>query len=177
MERLLATADWKNITAHDIAVEAGVAPATLYRHFTSRDDVLLACVFHAFEALDARLEALTRTASDIDAERARLREWTISTIDDTSASAVLLAAWSSGLLKDEVAHERNEHRRAAFETYLARLTKLGYVTLGNRAARDIAIALALIVQAFSYRVVLGRAEVHGEEQDALADAVERLIFA
>lgn len=177
LERLLASREWSGITAHEVAVEAGVAPATLYRHFASRDDILLACAMRAIESLDARLDELSHVASDIDTERARLRAWTIGTINDTSASAVLLALWSAGLAKDEVTRARNERRRAAFETYVSRLAGIGYVSLEAAAVRELAIALTLIVQAFSYRVVLGRVELSGEECNALADAVERLIFA
>lgn len=177
LERLLASRDWNGITAHEVAVEAGVAPATLYRYFTSRDDVLLGCAMRAIESSDRRLDELADVAGDIETERTRLRAWAISTINDTSASTVLLALWSAGLAKDEVTRARNERRRAAFETYLSQLVVLGYVSLEPSAVRELAIALALIVQAFSYRVVLGRAELGGEECDALAGAVERLIFA
>lgn len=177
LERRLALTDWAGISTHDIAIEAGVAPATFYRHFKSRDDILRACAVRAIEAQDAGLNELVHVASDLASERARLRNWTIATIADTSASAIFIALSSSGSVRDELARQRNERRRAAFEDYLVRLIECGFVSLDPAAARELAIALALIVQAFSYRVVLGRVELLGEERDALANAVERLIFA
>ncbi len=177
LERLLAKTDWKDVTAHDVALEAGVAPATLYRHFTSRDDVLLACVLQVMEALDLRFNELAQIAGDVETERARLRNWTIATVSEMNASGVLLALWSSGLTKDEMVREGLERRRTAFAAYLARLGELAYVSLEHRTASGLASALALITQAFSYRTLLGRAQLRADEREALGDAVERLIFA
>lgn len=177
LERRLASVDWTNITARDVAVEAGVAPATFYRYFTSREELLRACAERAIGELDARFTELLDVAGDVASERARLRQWTMTTVNDTTGSAVLIAVWSSALAKAELAHERNQRRRSAFEEYLSRLKTCGYIALEAHAARELAIALALIVQAFSYRVVLGRVELLAEECNALAEAVERLIFA
>jgi AcrR family transcriptional regulator len=177
LERLLLRSEWNDVTAHRIAAEAQVAPATLYRYFTSRNDVLLGCASHANEQLDERLAQLQNIAKTIDDERARMREWTIALIEDAPAGVVLFALWSSGLSRDEIARERNEHRRAAFAEYLTRLRSRSFVNVSPHDVDALAIALALMVQAFSYRAVLGRQPLRIEERAALADAIERLIFA
>jgi AcrR family transcriptional regulator len=175
MERLLRRTKWQEVTAHEIAAEAGVAPATLYRYFRSRDDVLLACASRANEELDAHLAELENIAKTVTAERARLHAWTMSLIADAAKSAVLLALWSSGLNREDLARDRNEHRRRAFASYLERLRELRYIT-ADRDVADGAIALALVVQAFSYRALLGRTPLQLEECTALSNAVVRLVF-
>ena len=175
-ERLLAKREWKDITANDVANEAGVAPATLYRYFASRDDVLLSCAARANAELDARLSELAALAQSKDEERIRLRAWTISMISDPSRGGVLQGIWSSGLANDEMARERNEHRREAFRGYIQALKRSRFTRVESAEVGDLATSLALIVQALSYRAVLGGARLSESEQQALADAVDRLVF-
>lgn len=162
LERLLERTPWDEITAHAIAAEAGVTPATLYRYFSSRDDVLQACVSDANDRFDARLAQLHAIAPDLNRERARLREWTI-------------ALWASGT-SGTMARDRDARRRRAFERYLELLWVHGYTTIVARDRPGLAMALSLIVQAFLYRAVVGRAQLRDEEHKALASAIERLIF-
>jgi AcrR family transcriptional regulator len=175
LEQLLDRVEWSDVTAHDIAAQAGVAPATLYRYFKSRDDVLLACVARANRALDERLAELQNIGPDPQEERARLRAWTISLIADSSESAVFLALVSSSLNRQELARERYEHRLSAFRSYLELLADRGYIS-EQRDLADTATALSLCVQAFSYRALLGRIALREYEYNALANAIARLVF-
>jgi TetR/AcrR family transcriptional regulator, cholesterol catabolism regulator len=175
LERLLARLPWADITAHDIAAEADVAPATLYRYYGSRTEVLTACASRSDDELDARLAELGNVAETIDGERARLRSWTIAMVREMPGSAALFALWASGSSGNR-GRERNEHRRRAFKSYLERLSELGYTAVAPEELDGLATALALIVQAFSYRVVIGRSHMRDDEYAALATAVERLIF-
>jgi AcrR family transcriptional regulator len=175
LERLVEDREWQQITAQDIAAEAGVAPATLYRYFRSRDDVLLACAARANEALDDRLAKLQQTADTLSAERTRFKAWASSILEDRSSSAVLLALLSSGLSSGERRRERQEHRRRAFAFYLERLAQIGYIPLRDDLA-ETAVALALIVQAFTYRALLGQTPLQSHESTALTRVIERLIF-
>lgn len=177
LEQLLNRNQWNDITVHDIAGEARIAPATLYRYFKSRNDVLIACAAEVNKQLDERLALLQHIAGNVKDERDRLREWTISLLVDAPGSMVLFALWSSGLNQGEMARERNEHRRLAFVAYLQQLRVKRYLAIPADQEHGIAIALALIVQAFSYRAVVGRVPLHQDECTALADAVERLVFA
>jgi AcrR family transcriptional regulator len=176
LERLLERKPWNDVTALDIAAQAGVTPATLYRYFKSREAVLQACAIDANDRLDLRLAELQRVADDVDAERARLRAWTIALVKDPPGSAVLLALSSSGV-NTTLATDRNALRRRAFERYFDILAQRGFITIAPSGRADLANALSLIVQALSYRVLLRRAQLDDADYAALADAVDRLIFA
>ncbi|MHB8146822.1 MAG: TetR/AcrR family transcriptional regulator [Vulcanimicrobiaceae bacterium] len=176
LERLLARTSWNEITAQYIAAEAHVAAATLYRYFHSRNAVLEACAIRADAEYDARLAELADIAETPAREHARLRAWTIRVANDPPGSSVLFALWASGA-SDAVGHERDEHRRRAFRRYLKDLADRGYVLLAQKERDRLAVAIALIAQAFSYRVVIGRRGLLDEESDALATAIERLVFA
>jgi AcrR family transcriptional regulator len=153
LARLLEHTPWTEITAQAIAGEAGVTPGTLYRHFSSRDEVLQACAQDANLRLERHLTQLHVIASDVDAERARLRSW-------------LFALWASGV-PGSPARDRSAKRRRAFERYLELLWVHGYAAIAARDRAGVAIALALILDV----------QLRSEECAALADAVERLIFA
>ncbi len=176
LERLLARTPWSEITAQHIAAEADVAAATLYRYFHSRNDVLEACAARADAEYDARLAELADIAQTRPLEQARLRAWTIRVANDPPGSAVLFALWASGA-SGAVGLERDAHRRRAFQRYLEHLTERGYVALAQGERERLAAAIALIAQAFSYRVVIARRPLLDEDSDALATAIERLVFA
>ncbi len=176
LKRLLDRQAWGDITALDIAAEAGVAPATLYRYFQSREAVLQACAIDANDLLDLRLAELLHVADDVTAERTRLRAWTVALVKDPPGSAVLLALSSSGL-SETVAQDRNLRRRRAFERYFDALAQRGFIAVAPTERIRIATALSLIVQAFSFRAVMGRAQLAGDEYAAVAHAVDRLIFS
>jgi AcrR family transcriptional regulator len=175
LEGLLEGTPWSEITAHDIAAQAGVAPATLYRYFSSRDDVLAGAAAHANDLLDARLAELHHLARDRGSERARLRTWVIALVKDPPGSAVLVALAASGT-SEALARDRNAQRRRAFERYFELIAAHGYATIPPADRPGLALALSLIVQAFSYRTIIGRAQLRDEEYAALASAVERLVF-
>src|ERR1700685_218467 len=80
LEDLLEQTPWREVTAHDIAARAGVAPATLYRYFSSRENVLQGAAAHANDQLDARLAELQNIAPDRESERARLRALVIALV-------------------------------------------------------------------------------------------------
>jgi len=175
LEDLLEATPWKDVTAHEIAVRAGVAPATLYRYFSSREDVLQSAAAHANDQLDARLAELQHIGGDRESERARLRALLIALVRDPPASAVLVALAASGM-SGSLARDRNARRRRAFERYFELIAAHGYATIPHSERSGLALALSLIVQAFSYRAVYAPEQLRDEEYAALANAVERLIF-
>lgn len=151
--RLLGRTAWDEITARDIAAEAGVTPATLYRYFASRDDLLRDWSKGANDRFETRLTQLHAIANDVDAERARLRAW-------------LLALWASGVA-DRAANEHRARHVRMFERYLELLCVHGYATIVARDRPALAVAVSLMVPA----------QVRKDEHQALAGAIERLIFA
>jgi AcrR family transcriptional regulator len=152
LERLLGHTAWNKITAIAIAAEAGVTPATLYRHFSSRDEVLQAYAKDANRHFETHLTHLHAIANDVDRERERLRAW-------------LLALWASGAVVTPE-RDRGAQRSRMFERYLELLWVHGYATIVARDRSALAIALSLIVTT----------RVRKEEYQALASAIERLIF-
>jgi AcrR family transcriptional regulator len=156
LEALLERAPWSEISAHDIAAQAGVAPATLYRYFSSRDAVLAAAAAYANDLLDARLTELHQLARDRESERTRLRTWVTALVKDSPGSAALVA----------LARDRNAQRRRAFERYFELIAAHGYATIPPADRPGRALALSLI----------GRARLRDDEYAALAMAVERLVF-
>ncbi|MGB6984731.1 MAG: TetR/AcrR family transcriptional regulator [Candidatus Aquilonibacter sp.] len=175
LERLLGREPWSDVTALDIAAEAGVTAATLYRYFKSRDEVLQACGADANDQLDRHLAQLHDVASDVDAERARLRAWTIALAKNPPGSAVLLAL-SSSSTSTAVGRDRNLLRRRGFERYFEVLAQRGFIATTPAERARLASALTFFAQAFSYRVVRARTQMGDDEYDALADAIERLVF-
>jgi AcrR family transcriptional regulator len=174
LERLLARRTWHEITAHEIAAEAGVSPATFYRYFPSRSDVLHTAAASSHESLETRLSELGAIADTPERERERLRAWTIAMINDPPGAAVLLALRSAGLPRDN--ERRDEFRRRAFVQYLDALRARGYLAIVPERIEGLALSLALVVQAFNYRALFGQQQLRANEIAALADAVERLIF-
>jgi AcrR family transcriptional regulator len=167
LEGLLERTPWDEITALRIAEHAGVAPATLYRYFSSRDDVLQAAALRANEQLDARLLELHRLAPDRESERARVRAWVIALVKDPPGSAVS-AAFAAAGTSATLARDRNARRRRAFERYFELIVAHGYATIPPADRPGLALALSLIV--------VQRVPLRDEEYAALATAVERLIF-
>ena len=159
LEDLLRRESWSRITARRIAAQAGVAPATLYRYFSSREDVLTAAAICANDRLEARLTDLQRVAGDRENERARLRAWVIAVVKDAPRSPVPAAFAGDG---------HAQHRRA-FERYFELLAAHGHVTLAHRERPGLALTLSQIVGT--------QWRLRDEEYAALAGAVERLIFA
>jgi AcrR family transcriptional regulator len=150
--RLLGRTPWGKITVHAIAAEAGVAPATFYRHFSSRDEVLQAYDKDAKDQLQRSLTQLHAIAGDADQERARLRSW-------------LFALWISGPAVMGARDRGAQHGRM-FERYLELLWVHGYTTIVARDRPGLATALSLILDA----------QLRKEQHAELASTIERLIF-
>jgi AcrR family transcriptional regulator len=155
LEAMLERKPWSAITAHGIAEQAKVAPATLYRYFSSRDDIMQAVAARANSKLDARLAELARLARDRESERARLRAWVIAMAKNSLAIAM-------------PAHERRAQRRRAFERYFELIAAHGYATIPHAQRAGLALALS--------QIVAGQVLLRDDEYAALATAVERLIF-
>jgi AcrR family transcriptional regulator len=78
-------------TTQELAKEAGVALQTFYRHFASKDELLLAVIEDLIREQANRLDAL---AADIADPVARLRLYVTSSLQSLSSSADLVGARS-----------------------------------------------------------------------------------
>jgi len=158
LQALLERRPWSAITMREVAAQAGVAPATVYRYFSSCDDLLRAAAAEANDRLEARLAELHRLRSDREGERVRLRAWFAALLEEVPRQATPIA-----LIGD-----RHPRRQRAFERYFELLAAHGYRTIAHGERPALALALSQIVSA--------RVPLRDDECSALATTVERLIF-
>jgi len=174
LERLLVKTPWDDITATAIASEAGVAEATLYRHFASRMEILRECAGRVNEALEERLVRLLDVAETSAEERRRLRAWIVDMVHNPPGASVLLALWSAGG-SPEMRAQRSAQRTRAFIQYFTKLRDRGLIP-GAAPFGRLAAALSLIVQSFSYHTVVEHRRLTRAEDEAVADVAERIVF-
>src|SRR5277367_1764187 len=72
----------------DIAKQAGVGPGTLYRHFPTREELLVAVYRTEMEKLAAAEQKLAATMPPIEA----LRAWLLMFVDAVAAKQIIAAA-------------------------------------------------------------------------------------
>ncbi|MGH9414326.1 MAG: TetR/AcrR family transcriptional regulator [Terriglobales bacterium] len=77
-----------NASLDDIAQEAGVGPGTLYRHFPTREDLLLGVYHSEIEKLAVAAQKLSQTMSPL----AALRSWLLLFVDAIATKLVIAAA-------------------------------------------------------------------------------------
>jgi AcrR family transcriptional regulator len=176
LERILQTTFWHDVTVSAIARGAGVAEATFYRYFKSRNDVLLACAERLFSEGDVQLDALLEIAETPQLERGRLREWAHAIVSNPHGSAVFFALWLSGAAAD-LRQRRLERRREVFRDYLLRLEEKRYIAIDRDEVDRLAAELALLIQAFGYRTILDRQPLTDAESVAVGAMIERLVWA
>lgn len=173
--KLIASKRLKDVTPAAIAREAGITPATFYRYFGSRDDVVMLCTQRANKELDERLTELRAIAPAVMEERARIREFAIDLVRKPTAPPALFRTWSA-LLPEKVREARHRQRINAFIEYIEALQERGYIG-ADRHGRRMAIALSMIVQTFTRRSYVENTLLSEEDYAVVGDVFERLIFA
>lgn len=159
LEALLEHRPWSAITVREVAAQAGVTPATVYRYFSSCDDLLRAAASEANDRLEARLAELHRLRGDRESERARFRAWVAALLKELPRRATLIA----------LVGDRAPQRRRAFERYFELLAAHGYRAIAHGERPALALALSHIAGA--------RMPLRDDECSALATTAEHLIFA
>jgi AcrR family transcriptional regulator len=74
-----------NASLEDIAKKAGVGPGTLYRHFPTREDLLVAVYRSQMEKLAAAERTLAATMSPVEA----LRDWLLLFVDAVETKQII----------------------------------------------------------------------------------------
>ncbi|MBI2753669.1 MAG: TetR/AcrR family transcriptional regulator [Betaproteobacteria bacterium] len=76
VNRLLAERGFEAMTVDQVAEEVGIAKASLYKHFASKEDLAAAAMAHLIAQAQAFLDGLAPTLSAIDKLRTTV-EWTM----------------------------------------------------------------------------------------------------
>ncbi len=76
VNRLLAGKGFDAMTVDEVAATVGIAKASLYKHFPSKEDLAAAAMAHLMAQAQAFLAALPREAAPLDKLRATV-EWTM----------------------------------------------------------------------------------------------------
>jgi len=130
--RLLERRNIEHVTMTVIAREAGVAPGTIYRHFRSRRDAILAAVRFLSARLFQRTGRLEGPIGDRETERARLHAWVSDVLRGGIASPAFMQALpaivdaSGERTNDE--QKRHDPGRKFLAEYLTRLTEAGMIS-------------------------------------------------
>jgi AcrR family transcriptional regulator len=165
----------RDVTPSAIAREAGITPATFYRHFHSRDDVVAVCTERATKEQDKRLAELAAIAPSAAQERARLRAFAIELVRRPSAPPALFRAWSA-LSPETVREARHRQRIKAFAAYIEELQRRAYIPRDAKTHR-MAVALSMIVHMFTRRSMIENKLLSEEDYAVVGDVFERLVFA
>jgi AcrR family transcriptional regulator len=140
--RLLEKRRIEHVTMTVIAREAGVAPGTIYRHFRSRRDAIMAAVKHVSEAVFEAAGPLDSPLGSREEERLRLGSWVRRMLEAGINSPALVQA----IPALDTLGEREERRdpvRAVLSDYLGRLIAAGHTNGGDIARLTSAMFLAM----------------------------------
>ncbi|MEO3807609.1 helix-turn-helix domain-containing protein [Sphaerisporangium sp. B11E5] len=127
----------------DIARHAGVANATLYRHFPTRGDLLVAVYAEEVTALTEHGTALLRAPSPADA----LFEWLDVFVTHVTTKRPLALAATEGTQRAELFTRWHESMRSAARALLRRAQDQGTVRPGITADDLLSLANAAAVTA------------------------------
>ena len=76
VNRLLAEKGFEAMTVDEVAAEVGIAKASLYKHFASKEDLACAAMVTAMQRAQAFIQALPEDASPLDKLK-RVTRWTM----------------------------------------------------------------------------------------------------
>ena len=76
VNRLLAEKGFEAMTVDEVAAEVGIAKASLYKHFASKEDLACAAMVTAMQRAQAFIQELPEDASPLD-KRKRVTRWTM----------------------------------------------------------------------------------------------------
>ena len=77
VNRLLATKGYDLMTVDEVAAEAGIAKASLYKHFTSKEELAAAAMVRVLDRALAQLETLRADAAASPVEQLKaVARWT-----------------------------------------------------------------------------------------------------
>jgi AcrR family transcriptional regulator len=175
--KLLERRRIEHVTMTVIAREAGVAPGTIYRHFRSRREAILAAVEFVNDGVIAQAGTLAGPVTTRERERERLHEWIRSVLAGGISSPALMQAVPA-MLDGNDAHTDERRPRNAMRDllrdYIGRLNAAGMVndTMTGRLSSAIIVAMEGV-----FRVALIERERFSKQLiDDAAYLIDRAVF-
>jgi len=152
-EKLFAAKGFVATTVAEITSEAGYAKGNFYRHWQSKDEIMLAIIAIKMQSYRAMRDAALQDARSLEEVMDRILDFLDTMIDDRN--------WSSVFLEFTIHASRNEELRAQLNQSLYRLSNeifedivAPYVTSGYPARKIGALNTALF-EGFLIHSLLG----------------------
>jgi len=177
LERLLATCDYEQVTADAIAIEAGLAHGTFYRHFRDKRDALRGALLRVRQQARLGFDRLRDDVTALEA-RAQIRALADGLQAPVEAHPALLRAYQLVALRDAALIRE---RRAARDEGVARLTA-HLTALRERGLADVrdpaatAGVLMALLQGLIREAILDGVVADEARRTATADVLERAVF-
>jgi AcrR family transcriptional regulator len=178
LESLLETRSYGEITAQAVAVEAGVAHGTFYRHFAHKNDALTAAVAAVVERIDRFAAALDAPVETLATERERVHRWLAAIFEVKAARPGLVRAWLAFTSENPDAVEQRARRRAANAArmlrYVERLIAAGLCDASD--ARIVAHGIRVLIEGTFSEHAPRPDDAAREDRERTIAAAQRLLF-
>jgi AcrR family transcriptional regulator len=178
LERLLDRHDFGEVTADAIAVEAGLAHGTFYRHFGDKRAALLAVLQRLRERRGAVTAGLRDDVQSEAEARAGLRAMAETMLRAPAAHPAVLRTFFLLALRDpEIVRERRDRRAlltAAIGEHLRSLTARGLARVHDADAT--AAALLAMLDGFYREAVIDETPLDEPRIAAALEAIDRAVF-
>lgn len=157
----------EDVSMDEIATEAGVGKATLYRYFASKEELLRACLEEIVASLGARMESAEETDAAVDVRLRNVVGAMVGTFSEHLLPLQLLTRRQNDLQETWRHHVRDA--RARLVTVLQRHFERG---LAEGAYRDVDMELMPHLVMGMIRSCVTHA---GQPDDRIADGICRFI--
>jgi len=179
LEALLAERDYAEVTADAVAVRAGLAHGTFYRHFKDKRAALVAALERVSERRRPMFEALIAEPPRSDAEaRAGLRELFAAVLRAPNEHPALQRAWLLLVERDPSFAEERRARRAhgvqKLANYFRTLDAAGFADLADPESTT--SALLAMIEGFHRASVIDRVPLDAARLEAAVTIAERAVF-
>ncbi len=178
LERLLGERDFAALTADAVALEAGLAHGTFYRHFRDKRDALRAALDRLRERRGPVLDALADDVAGLAEARAGIRRLVESALRAPAEHPALLRAYYGLAVRDEeLGRERRERKllgskRIAEHLHVLRARGLATVSDPEAAAA----ALFAMLDGFYREAVVDGVPLDEPRIAGAVEVAERAVF-
>ena len=178
LERLIADRDFATLTADAIAVEAGLAHGTFYRHFRDKRHALLAVLERTRERGPV-IGSLRDDVATVDEARAGFRALIEGVLRKPAEHPALLRAYVTLANNDpELARERRERKERGIiriAEHLGGLQARGLATVTDPTAT--ATALFAMLEGFFREAVVDGSTLDDVKIAGAAEVMDRAVFS